>query len=437
MRRAWAAALLAASADGALVGGACRWAAAPTNPRAALTMDAPSPAEWREFRAKLISGGIKITTTEDGAGEEVAAQTVEERPDEERVRPVAPANEALLRDQNEGLWQEYINGAWAHPSPPEAGGLLCRLPLQAELIRMMRDDVGAWGSLLAERLTAEIPSAENDAEIDEETRKRWEGNTPFMYRLVERLIGECLSSVVDKAEKGRVDASKLTEAERELLLRRQSNEANWQSVVLLMKPSEGVVINRPLAKSCDRELARLILKGEGAAGPDNVDRFLEAFGGSAAVYLGGPDEQNAGGMCVHGVEGIEGASELAPGTRIYVGGAMGAAEAVLAGRCTPLDFRFFIGRQTNLDAAQGWAAVACARPLALKQCLGLPKPLWHEVSGDASRDRAARRVYSMCGPCASRQVMELCGGEWAELSRLELTKRTDLNGDGDDLGGAS
>ena len=33
--------------------------------------------------------------------------------------------------------------------------------------------------------------------------------------------------------------------------------------------------------------------------------------------------------------------------------------------------------------------------------------------------------------------MELCGGEWAELSRLELTKRTDLNGDGDDLGGAS
>ena len=32
--------------------------------------------------------------------------------------------------------------------------------------------------------------------------------------------------------------------------------------------------------------------------------------------------------------------------------------------------------------------------VALKQCLGLPKPLWHEV-------------------------MELCGGECATLSRLE------------------
>lgn len=27
----------------------------------------------------------------------------------------------------------------------------------------------------------------------------------------------------------------------------------------------------------------------------------------------------------------------------------------------------------------GWVSVACARPVALKQCLGLPKPLWHEA----------------------------------------------------------
>ena len=39
--------------------------------------------------------------------------------------------------------------------------------------------------------------------------------------------------------------------------------------------------------------------------------------------------------------------------------------------------------------------------MALKQCLGLPKPLWHEV-------------------------LELCGGELAEISKMELLKRTDL-----------
>ena len=39
--------------------------------------------------------------------------------------------------------------------------------------------------------------------------------------------------------------------------------------------------------------------------------------------------------------------------------------------------------------------------VALKQCLGLPKPLWHEV-------------------------LEMCGGESAELSSIELTKRDDL-----------
>ena len=40
-----------------------------------------------------------------------------------------------------------------------------------------------------------------------------------------------------------------------------------------------------------------------------------------------------------------------------------------------------------------WRPGAGARPVALKQCLGLPKPLWHEV-------------------------LELCGGECRELSRL-------------------
>ena len=44
------------------------------------------------------------------------------------------------------------------------------------------------------------------------------------------------------------------------------------------------------------------------------------------------------------------------------------------------------------------------RPVALKQCLQLPKPLYHEV-------------------------MELAGGRLSELSKLELLKRDDLADD--------
>ena len=48
--------------------------------------------------------------------------------------------------------------------------------------------------------------------------------------------------------------------------------------------------------------------------------------------------------------------------------------------------------------------------VALKQCLALPKPLWHKV-------------------------MELLGGEAEMLSRFKLVQRTDLDSDEDDAGG--
>ena len=89
----------------------------------------------------------------------------------------------------------------------------------------------------------------------------------------------------------------------------------------------------------------------------------------------------------------------------WVAASQAAIDGVLDGTYSPLDFRWFIGRQLDLDSSSGeWRAVACARPIALKQCLGLPKPLWHEV-------------------------LEICGGELAELSRIELIKRDDLDND--------
>ena len=43
----------------------------------------------------------------------------------------------------------------------------------------------------------------------------------------------------------------------------------------------------------------------------------------------------------------------------------------------------------------GWVSVACARPVALKQCLGLPKPLWHEAGkGHAENSEKHFKRYS-------------------------------------------
>ena len=121
------------------------------------------------------------------------------------------------------------------------------------------------------------------------------------------------------------------------------------------------------------------------------DKFVEAFGAEGAVYMGGPEMQIEPAMIVHGIAGLDGAVEVAPGTGIYVGGIEAAVEGVLEGTYQALDFRFFLGRKvfdpdtneattTLVDQVQAgsYKPIACARSVALKQCLGLPKPLWHE-----------------------------------------------------------
>jgi hypothetical protein len=119
----------------------------------------PFPEEWREFRRQLISGGIKLTTDslEPSDGGSAAASS-----DERRV--VAPGNEALLRSQNAQLYEEYIRGSWAHESPVEAGGLLLRMPLEAQLTHFLRDNAGAdalIGDELRQRLRKELSALED------------------------------------------------------------------------------------------------------------------------------------------------------------------------------------------------------------------------------------------------------------------------------------
>lgn len=107
--------------------------------------------------------------------------------------------------------------------------------------------------------------------------------------------------------------------------------------------------------------------------------------------MGGPDYQDEPAMLIHGIPNLSGAQEVAPGTNIYQGGLEAAVLGILNGHYKPLDFRFFLGRQ-SYDPVENpkrgalvkkvddgvYQPIACARSLALKQCLGLPKPLWHE-----------------------------------------------------------
>jgi hypothetical protein len=364
----------------------------------------PSPEEWREFRRQLISGGIRLTTDESGSDDGGPAAT-----SGGARKVVAPGNEALLRSQNAQLYEEYIKGSWAHESPVETGGLLLRMPLEAQLTQFLRDGTKAdlLGDELRQRLRKELATLEDGGGGDKRFDS-WLSNTPYCYRLCERFIAEQLGKLAAQARGGQVTVNAQSLSGSFVRLYQQANQ-EWQQVVLVLSSggagaASGVAINRPLKVEATPQLAQLLLRQTGEAGV-LAPKLVEAFGGQTCVYLGGPSDQESA-VLVHGVHSLDGAIELAPGTGIYTGGERAAIEAVRSGAASPLDFRWFIGRHTSLEAGDGrWRAVACARPVALKQCLGLPKPLWHEV-------------------------MELCGGECATLSRLEILKREDLPEDG-------
>lgn len=87
---------------------------------------------------------------------------------------------------------------------------------------------------------------------------------------------------------------------------------------------------------------------------------------------------------MHGRKSLQGSVEVVPG--IYLGGESAAAEAVNAELAAAHEFRFFAGckiwepgQLAREMAAGAWASAACSRSLVLKQCLGLPTPLWKEV----------------------------------------------------------
>lgn len=335
--------------------------------------------DWRKFRASLIAKEEEETTT--------PTTTTAMK------QSVAEENEKLLEEQNEALAKEYKSGVWAHLiSEPEVAGLICRMPIEGELYW----GTGFWKDKL-------------DALLKMDTMGPPETLMAHWFPMAERMLARELKIITALASTngGIINPKDLEPDARILLEKYLDYKQTWQEVCLMLGSARvAVIINRPISKNINKQLATLLLEGQppkalpgGKSNKENnraakypfgfVDKFVQAFASDGAVYLGGPDLQAEPALVVHGIAGLDGAIELAPGTGIYMGGLEAAVEGVLDGKYKPLDFRFFLGRKVFQEDSTGgslkekirqgaYKPIACNRSLALKQCLGLPKPLWHE-----------------------------------------------------------
>lgn len=332
--------------------------------------------DWRAFRRKLT----------------------EMESSKERPQSVSQRNEELLASQNEVLVEEYRSGVWAHSIPePEVGGLLCRLPLEVELWRL------GSATKLGKRLSNSFP-------VNADIKTRYESS----QELIKKLLSE-FSHLVASGN-GQIDVSKLSPELKEFFYIYIDYEKSWQEVSLVLSSNKtettSVVLNRPMAAKLNKNLASLILSGNSKTKTGDLVRFLTAFENNCALYVGGPQQSyTQPALFLHGLKELPGATEISPGTGVYTGGLDAAINGVLSGQYKPLDFRFFLGSYTfvtshllrDISLAK-YQPIACARSIVLKQCIGLPKPLWHEV-------------------------FELCGEEYKEISSLELKKRRDIQPD--------
>jgi hypothetical protein len=386
-------------------------------------IDDDSLGDWRTFRSGLVGNGL----AEENQNEESSTQKAQEK------KETISQNMELLKTQSDELAKEYLSGAWAHEAPDvEVGGLVVRLPLEAEIHRSREKSL--IGKELLKRMETEDEGSSGSSYLSLGSDDKSASNpnisfslvaaqTLLWYKKAQKLIEEEMENIADLAnENGEIDPRELKASSESLLHLYLDNQNTWQEVCLVAQRdvSEGTsttfVMNRPMAFSASKSLARLVLFGSSAAMSDRIPvsqtqqlvKFLNAFENNCAVYIGGPDRMDEPAELIHGFGDLEGAEEIEPGTKVYRGGVPAAIDGVLSGKYNPLDFRFFVGRHEykdgELDVAvhtNKYQPLACARPIVLKQCIQLPKPLWHEV-------------------------LELCGGELGEISKLEFMKRDDL-----------
>lgn len=376
-------------------------------------IDTDALGDWRNFRRNLAMG--TNDDDDDGSSAKKAigdSSTAVAMTSNERE---VTENEKVLEKQNKELAEEYASGVWAHQtSTPEVGGLVIRMPLEVELYRNYRHSI--TGSKLRAILVDD--GAGEGSATDNFVMSHWYGRS-------RDLIEEQMKEIADMAdEEGQIDATTLAEDYSEMLHLYLENQENWQEVCMVLErttSSEGsksaktLVLNRPMGFKLTKALGRLVYFGtfdkqttidrEKVKG---LTRFMIAFRDECAIYVGGPDDHGNPAILVHGIPDLPGAVEISPGSNIYRGGLEAAVDGVLEGRYSPLEFRFFVGchsyEESMLDVEVRlgkYQPIACARALALKQCISLHKPLWHEV-------------------------MELCDGDLPDVSRLEMLKHDDV-----------
>jgi hypothetical protein len=260
------------------------------------------------------------------------------------------------------------------------------MPLEVELYRNYRH------SLMGSRLKRELDAIRIETGVDGLEISTW-------YATAKEVIEEQMGKIANQAdEEGQIDATQLKEESSEMLSLYLDNQETWQEVCLVVERDEDLgtskclVLNRPMAFQLTENLGKLVLFGAFLQQQNrNLDsqkdlvKFMMAFKQECAVYVGGPDDQGDPATMIHGIKNLPGAVEISPGSDIYQGGIDAAVQGVLDGKYSPLEFRFFVGchsyDESALDVAVHlgkYQPIACARSLALKQCISLPKPLWHE-----------------------------------------------------------
>ena len=314
-------------------------------------IDTEKLGDWRAFRKSL--SGDKATVS------------------------VSKENEDILRTQSEALADEYTSEVWAHATAvPEVGGFMARMPLEVEIYRNHKH------SIMGKKLRTKYQNIQMEASM-------------FWYRTAKELVEKEMQKIADQAQNGQIDSSELDDESSEMLQLYLDNQETWQEICLITSRDEtagtatALVLNRPMAFKLTDNLAQLVLHGglgnrnRSQLSTPALNELMNAFGDECAIYIGGPDYQDEPATLIHGYSNLPGSVEIMPG--IYKGGIQAAIQGVTRGLYKALDFRFFVGRHEydentlDLEVLLGkYQPIAGARTLALKQCISLPKPLWHE-----------------------------------------------------------
>ncbi|CAI5483215.1 unnamed protein product [Closterium sp. Yama58-4] len=145
---------------------------------------------------------------------------------------------------------------------------------------------------------------------------------------------------------------------------------------------------------------------------DGMDPSLSSTFGPCRVHLGGPIGWRSV-LLVHGISGLGGHTEIAPGA--FVGGGLQglqtALRAVKTGKAAAEDFQFVVGysgwggEQLMREVEQGWWYVAaCSSDLLLKAA--------GRAAGGGKRAGEEGR-----GEDLWQEVLTLMGGDYAEVGR--------------------